>query len=231
LPKGLAEAAAPRCLTSTEDAVDVTYAFGNHTLKLRYAKSGRGVEVRAAWQGGVPQGAAVLFDVPSAQSWFASTAEGVFESPFRVRHPGFDGIVGSIYRLPQGSATVWDSRLHPFGLSEPSARVGAACDGRDVSFGFDPACLPASVQVQDRVGAAHGMKVVMAWRDEDHSVQGGGRLLALRRAWPRRPGLRCNGCGDSPPRRRPIQARRLWQSAWRRRACRLWVVWAACPRR
>jgi hypothetical protein len=202
LPKGLAEAAAPRCLTSTEDAVDVTYAFGNHTLKLRYAKSGRGVEVRAAWQGGVPQGAAVLFDVPSAQSWFASTAEGVFESPFRVRHPGFDGIVGSIYRLPQGSATVWDSRLHPFGLSEPSARVGAACDGRDVSFGFDPACLPASVQVQDRVGAAHGMKVVMAWRDEDHSVQGGGELVFTLEAGKASEPLAHAGTGD--PRLTPV---------------------------
>ena len=179
LPKGLAGAAVPSSLTSTEDAVVATYALGGHTLLLRYAKSGKGVEVRASWQGGVPQDAALLVALPAAERWFADTAEGHFESPFRVRHPGFDGIVGPIYRLPQGSATVWDSRLHPFGLDASCAQVGAVCAGRRVAFGFAPDRLPASVQVIDRVGDDHGMKVLMAWSEDDLGVKSGGSELVF----------------------------------------------------
>jgi len=150
---------------------------GPHTLTLRYGKSGDGVSVRATWQGGVPQGAAVLFDVPAAETWLAGTAEGLFESPFRVRHPGYDGSVGSIYRLPQGTATVWDSRQHPFGLSAESAWVGASVAGRVPQFVFDPSRPPATVQVLDRVGVAHGMKVLMAWQTDEPGVTVGGDEL------------------------------------------------------
>ena len=57
LPQGLAKTgpAVPGSITSTDSAIETTYPLGRHTLKVRYAKSGKGVEVRAAWQGGVPQ--------------------------------------------------------------------------------------------------------------------------------------------------------------------------------
>ena len=198
LPAGLVPGGANVVCAQAGGAIEVTRTFGDRTLTLRYAKAGEGVEVRALWRGGVPQGAAVLFGVPHAESWFAGTAEGVFESPFRVRHPGCDGVVGSIYRLPQGTAVAWDSRLHPFGLSESSARVGATCDGREVSFGFDPARLPASVQVLDRVGAAHGMKVAMAWRSEKYDMAAGGdELIFSLRSEKSGGALRSAGTGDA----------------------------------
>ena len=179
LPAALAPSGTNAVSVRADGAVEVTRRFGGRELTLRYTKAGEGVEVRAVWQGGAPQGSEVLFDVPRAESWFARTAEGLFESPFRVRHPGCDGVVGSIYRLPQGTAAVWDSRLHPFGLSEECARVGATCEGRDVSFGFDPEHLPASVCVLDRVGAAHGMKVAMAWRGDERGMRAGGDELVF----------------------------------------------------
>ena len=180
LPKELAApSAAPVSVTARGDGVEAVYAFGGRTLKLRYAKAGPGVEVRAMWEGGAPQGAALLLGLPSAQSWFADTAEGLFESPFRVRHPDFDGTVASIYRLPQGTATVWDSRLHPFGLDAAAARVGAVGAGRRVTFGFATERLPASVQILDRVGDDRGMKVLMAWREDDHGVKAGGDELVF----------------------------------------------------
>lgn len=179
LPAELAAAGAKAACVRTGGTVEATRTFGSHTLKLRYARAGEGVEVRAAWEGGVPAGAALLLDLPAAQRWFAATAEGVFESPFRVRHPGFDGAVGSIYRLPQGTATVWDSRLHPFGLDEAHARVGAVSGRRSVSLGFDPARLPASVQVLDRAGDDPGMKVLVAWRNDERDLAAGGDELVF----------------------------------------------------
>ena len=95
--------------------------------------------------------------LPAAtERWFACTAEGVFASPFRVRHPKFDGTVGPIYRLPQGTATLWDSRLHPFGAATEFARIGVELGGRRLVFAFDPKRLPLSVELLDRVGDRHG---------------------------------------------------------------------------
>lgn len=181
LPSALAAAgpAVPRTAVAADGSVESTYAFGRHTLTLRYAPSGRGVGVRASWQGGVPQGAALLVALPAAERWFAHTAEGLFESPFRVRHPAFDGCVGSIYRLPQGTSTLWDSRLHPFGLDAPHAQVGALCGGRRLALAFAPDRLPAAVQLLDRVGDDHGLKVMAAWRDDDAGLPAGGDELAF----------------------------------------------------
>ena len=224
LPTALAQGWTNVVCARTGDIVEVTRTFGSRTLTLRYAKADEGVEVRAVWRGGVPQGVAVLFDVPGVESWLAYTAEGRFESPFRVRHPGCDGVVGSIYRLPQGTAVAWDSRLHPFGLSEACAQVGATCDGRKVSFRFNPARLPASVQVLDRVGAAHGMKVAMAWRSEEHGVVSGGDELVFRlRSEKAGEAVRQAGTGDA----RLTEAGGGWvfeNAHYRARVCRNGVL-------
>jgi hypothetical protein len=112
-----------------------------------------------------------VIDLPEVERWFADTAEGRFESPFRVRHPTFDGQVGSIYRLPQGTATLWDSRLHPFGLDAEHARVGARCgDKGGVAFEFRPDGLPVSVRLLDRIGDDHGLKVLVEWRGDEEGV-------------------------------------------------------------
>jgi hypothetical protein len=179
LPEGL-QAEGPASVSVRDDgSVQAVRRFGGHTLTLAYARSGEGVEVRAGWRGGVPEGAALAVAVPGAERWFAASAEGVFESPFRVRHPGFDGAVGSIYRLPQGTASLWDSRLHPFGVDAAHARVGAQVGRWRVSLGFEPARLPASAQLLDRMGGDHGLKVLAAWRGEEAGVTVGGDELTL----------------------------------------------------
>ncbi len=173
LPQGLEPVGTNGVRVLSDGSVEAVRAFRGHALTLRYAPAGDGVGVRASWQGGVPEGAALLLDLPAAERWFAATAEGVFESPFRVRHPGCDGVVGSIYRLPQGGAALWDSRLHPFGLDAEHAKVGADAGGKRLSIGFDPARLPASVQLLDRVGDDRGLKVLVTWRDRACGVTSG----------------------------------------------------------
>ncbi len=180
LPSGLAPSGTNAVRIQADGAVEMTRAFGGHTLSVRYARADDGIEVRAAWQGGVPEGAAAVIDLPAAETWCAQTAEGFLSSPFRVRHPACDGVVGSIYRLPQGTAVVWDSRLHPFGLSGQAAWVGATAAGQEAAFVFDPEHLPAAVQLLDRVGAEHGMKVLMAWRSAENGVRVGGDTLVFR---------------------------------------------------
>ena len=46
-------------------------------------------------------------------------------------------------------------------------------------FGFDPSRLPASVRVLDRIGGDRGMRVLMAWRGDDHGVSSGGDELVF----------------------------------------------------
>jgi hypothetical protein len=168
--------------TQKDGAVEVVRTFGARMLTLRYAGAKDGVSVEAAWRGGVPRGAALVLRAPGAERWFARASEGDFADAFRVRHPTFDGVVGSIYRLPQGTAVLWDSRLHPFGVSSETASVGAEADGRRVSFAFDPQRLPASVQLWDRLGASQGLRVVAAWSDETAGVRVGGDAVAFRLA-------------------------------------------------
>jgi hypothetical protein len=193
-PDVAAEASAAVC-TQSDHVVEAVRTFGPRTLTLRYAGSGDGVSVQAVWRGGVPQDAAIVFHMPGAERWFARAAEGDFESPFRVRHPACDGVVGSIYRLPQGTAVAWDSRLHPFGLSGETSRLGADCAGKRVSFGFDPACFPASVRLLDRIGAAQGLRVAMAWCEDKSGVKIGGDALVFR--------LASGKAGPFPSRPRP----------------------------
>ena len=196
LPKTVLPASVPTC-RQTGETVEVHQSFGAHVLSVRYTKADEGLDVCAVWQGGVPFGAAVIFDVPGAERWLACTAEGTFASPFRVRHPTFDGTVGSIYRLPQGTSVVWDSRTHPFGLSAQNAWVGASVGGKVAVFGFDPERFPASVQVLDRVGGDHGMKVLLAWRNDEPGVSSGGAELKFSlRVLDEKAAVRYAGTGD-----------------------------------
>ncbi len=179
LPAEIAQTGAHAVCRTMQDGVEVSRPFGSRTLKLRYSvRAEDGVHVQATWEGGVPEGAAIVCDVPNAATWQAETAEGFFSSPFRVRHPQCDGVIGSIYRLPQGTAITWDSRLHPFGLSREQAWVGGVSStGQQVVFGFEPDCLPGCVQVLDRAGKSHSLKVVMAWQSRQDGVIWGGDEL------------------------------------------------------
>ena len=182
LPEETSQVGADADCRQLPDGIEVTRQFGSHTLKLPYSTStDDGVNVVATWQGDPPQRAAIAFDLPKAVTWHAQTAEGRFASPFRVRHPVCDGVTGSIYRLPQGTSVLWDSRHHPFGLSPDQAWVGAvSANGKETAIQFDPSCLPARVQILDRIGDSHGMKVLIAWQDDQDGITAGGKELRFR---------------------------------------------------
>ena len=177
LPAGWgAKAVAPARLNTVTDGVDAEYVWQGNTLTVQQREADDGVEIKAAWPDGAPVDAALVITLDEARAWYADTAEGRFESPFRVRHPDMTmlGVVGSIYRLPQGGAVLWDSRRHPFGLDGAHARVGVRLpDGRDLALTFDPARLPASVRLLERVGERHGLNVAVVWRGDEHGVTSG----------------------------------------------------------
>ncbi len=171
LPADMVQTDTKAVCRKIDDGIEVTRSFGPSTLKLRYSPSPQGgVEVRAVWEGDVPGDAAIVFDTSGATAWQVQTAEGLFASPFRVRHPECDGVVGSIYRLPQGTAVLWDSRQHPFGLSSEHAWLAAVSAQGQAVFVLDPSCLPGYVQVLERIGSSHGMKVLMAWRNREDGI-------------------------------------------------------------
>ena len=52
-----------------------------------------------------------------------------------------------------------------------------SAEGKRTVFGFEPDCLPAYVQVLDRAGECHGLKVLMAWQSSEDGVTWGGDEL------------------------------------------------------
>ncbi len=198
LPAGLVRSGENAACHTSPKGVEVTRRFGSHTLQVRYLHSADGgVEVEAVWEGETPEGAAIVVDVPGAATWQAQSAEGFFESPFRVRHPDCDGVVGSIYRLPQGTAVLWDSRHHPFGLSPDRAWVGALlAGGKQSQFNFDPSCLPGSVQLLDRTGDRQGLKVLIAWQAERDGAKFEANALRFRIGPQRDGAANDNATGD-----------------------------------
>ena len=96
-----------------------------------------------------------------AERWFAHTAEGSFENPYRVRHPKFNGKIGPIYRLPQGDNCLWDSRLHPFGLAAANRQVGATRGTAAWSVTPDA----GTVRLLDRLGDDHALHLAVRSAD------------------------------------------------------------------
>ena len=101
----------------------------------------------------------LVFFIRDADAWFAHAADGSFASPFRVRHPDYDGKIGPFYRQVQGDNVLWDSRLHALGLDPACAEVGGVVNGRAAvicGFGAD-----TEVRLLDRIGKEHGLHVVV----------------------------------------------------------------------
>lgn len=103
--------------------------------------------------------------LPGADRWFARTAEGDFESPFFVRHPGYEVAGSSVYHRQQEGAVRWSSSLHPFGLTTDRSMVGC-CRGMEavVVSGFDPSRV--EVCVLDRLGKDLGLAISIRAREE-----------------------------------------------------------------
>lgn len=99
--------------------------------------------------------------MPSAERWFAHAADGDFESPFLVRHPGWDKVDSQLFHRPREGAMRWRSSLHPFGFTPDRACVGGVfADGSAaVLRGVDSG--KAEVLVLDRVGAEPGLAIAI----------------------------------------------------------------------
>lgn len=101
----------------------------------------------------------LVLQAPAAERWYARTAEGVFEGPFRVRHPDYDALDprGTIGGAPRDGALRWQSKTHPFGLTRDHAAVGMAFGRAALEcHGFAQA---ADVRVWDRLGKDAGLAV------------------------------------------------------------------------
>lgn len=100
----------------------------------------------------------LVIRLPLAERWYARCAEGLFESPFLVRHPDYDALPGAALcgQAPRDGAMRWNSEHHPFGLVRMHAAVGATFGSGAVElngFGGD------GVRILDRIGGGAGMAV------------------------------------------------------------------------
>ncbi len=203
-------AAASACeLRTSPGVVRVRRRFGDRSLDIVYrAGSGR-IVMDLSWSApGPPLYAAFHWPVDRARRWSAACAEGLFEDRYRVRHRTTDGVIGSIYWRPQGTATVWDSLLHPFGAHTAAARLGAAAaDGQEMLTFIFPDAMRRPVRVRwlDRVGKREQLGLLAAWSDPDAAdlLPGGRRgfrlvLGAGPRLLTQRPGPAAQGRAAGP---------------------------------
>ena len=105
--------------------------------------------------------------LPGAGRWFACAADGDFESPFVVRHPGWDVTEYTLFHRPREGAVRWRSSLHPFGFTPDRACAGGIfADGSAVSVGGINQ-EKAEALILDRVGAEPGLAVAIRSDDSD----------------------------------------------------------------
>lgn len=131
---------------------------GNYELKLEPAATGW--RLRAFGPNGRPVTQAKLFlQIPSAERWFARTAEGLFESPCFVRCTAYDGRGGgwSYGHSPIHGAQRWSNRTHPFGFTDNEATV--CCTIGDRAFAFSGFGENDRVEIWDRIGQDFGFAV------------------------------------------------------------------------
>ncbi len=179
------------------------------------ARGGIAVErkaTRGGWRIGIgdcgkrdPKSLKLVVSLPRAQRWFASTADGLFDSPFVVRHPDYDAVDGrrTRGRRMRHGALRWDSETHPFGFTPEFACVGVATGRLALRFsGFSHDCR---VQIWDRTGKTPGLTITMTGSTAaafaaDLTVVPPDYLLSARE----------NESGD--PRLRPIAGGWRWES-------------------
>jgi hypothetical protein len=143
-----------------------------------------------------PKSLRLVISLPKSDRWFAHTADGSYDSPFLVRHPGYDVVDPNwtLGRRMRHGALRWDSETHPFGFTPGHACVGATVgDNAVVLSGFSGG---ARVQIWDRVGNEKGLAVTLSGDD----VAAFSADIALAPASASAP--RVNETGD--PRLRPI---------------------------
>ncbi len=169
LPPSHAQLGAPTVSQDGGTTV-VTRSAGEGRLELRYRVQPEQIRLEARWLGAnQPETAALLLPVVGAQRWSATAADGRLADDYAVRHLPTTGVVGSIYRRPQGTNVLFDSLLHPFAppaLGLPAAALSATAGGRTLSLRF-PAGPPVRAQWLDRLGDRRQLCALVAWRDAE----------------------------------------------------------------
>lgn len=165
VPDALQIQQATNAVVKIEQGFTRSYTVGTNRLVVSVRTRDAGAwAIEAAWQPEVVPGIQLRLDLSGATTWFAATHEGCFESPFRVRHPHFDGIVGSIYRYPKGDAVLWDSLFHPFGLTPDAAYFGGTINGQIAAFYPEQGHAPRRVQLLDHSGSVAGLVAAATWQ-------------------------------------------------------------------
>lgn len=106
----------------------------------------------------------LLVRFPKSERWFAHAAEGSFESPYFVRHPGTNQMVrcrvninGARWRDP---TVCWSNGCHPFGFARTHAEVGSASG--ELAHGVGGFSEGVSVCLHDRLGDDEGLALSIA---------------------------------------------------------------------
>ena len=130
----------------------------------------KGTRWRVADLGGLAAGdVQLVVRLPGAERWFAHAADGDFESPFVVRHPGWDKVGSDLFHQPREGAVRWRSSLHPFGFSPDRACVGGGRGNEAWRVsGID--AHKAEALVLDRLGTEPSLAVAIRADDEDALV-------------------------------------------------------------
>jgi len=156
----------------TADGLDllVERPFGDAKLTLRYHPTAEKLEVRVTWTGPEPAYCALVWPVTDAKRWSATCSEGRLEDTYRVKHLATNGVMGSIYWRPQGTATIFDSLLQPF--STDGGQISVEAGNAPVTLSFPGTSLPARVQWLDRLGDDHRLTAVIALKDSNAPADG-----------------------------------------------------------
>ena len=134
-------------------------AAGDYTIENE--ETADGTRYRVADLGGLAAAdVQLVIRMPGTERWFAHAADGDFESPFIVRHPGWNKVTSDLFHRPREGAVRWRSSLHPFGFTPDRACVGGT-RGDDAwrVFGIDPA--KAEAFLLDRLGPDPGLAVAI----------------------------------------------------------------------
>ena len=125
--------------------------------RLERVKTERGWRIRLAEleKGRTFYNLKLIVRVPTAERWYVRAAEGLFESPYGIRHPDYDEVgphtSGQAYR---NGALRWDSKHRPFGLDRDHAAAGAVCGETAVELSGFP---KTGLRVYDRLGRENGL--------------------------------------------------------------------------
>lgn len=135
----------------------------DYALSVDRTETGLGVRV-SDFSGLDPKSVRLVVRFAGTERWFAHAAEGSFESPFFVRHPGVRNKVRCSGMANGGrfvdQEVCWSNYGHPFGFDRNNAEVGSAVGISAVAVGgFAEGVL---VELRDRLGDEEGLALTLS---------------------------------------------------------------------